>query len=233
MRKPVCAVVGVGPGNGAAIARHFSTKGYRVALMARKQNYLDQLATELGDSRGYACDVTDAAQVVAVFDAIEQEMGTVDVLVYNAGSGVFKTVEDTSLEDFELSWQVNTRGFLIAVQQVMPGMREHGSGVIIATGATASLRGNVQTAAFASAKAAQRSLAQSIAKHAGPLGIHVAYVILDGGVDSEKAREFIQGRPADGLLLPDAIAEAYYYLAQQHRSSWTFELDLRPYVEKW
>lgn len=112
-------------------------------------------------------------------------------------------------------------------------MRSKGGGTILVTGATESLRGNVSTAPFASAKAAQRSLAQSIAKHAGPDGIHVSYIILDGGVGSARAREFMPDRPEDGFLKPDEIADTFYYLSQQHQSTWTFELDLRPYVEKW
>ncbi|MEM7127691.1 MAG: SDR family NAD(P)-dependent oxidoreductase [Chloroflexota bacterium] len=233
MNKPVCAIVGVGPGNGAAFAHKFSNEGYQVALLARNQQYLDDLANEIDASRAYSCDVTDIERIKNVFASIKSDMGPVDVLIYNAGSGVFTTVDDTSVEDFELSWRINTLGLLVASQQVLNDMRSRGGGTILVTGATASLRGNVSTAPFASAKAAQRSLAQSIAKHAGPDGIHVSYVILDGGVDSERARQFMPDRPEDGFLKPDEIADTYYYLAQQHQSTWTFELDLRPYVEKW
>ena len=232
MTKPVCAVVGVGPGNGAAIAKKFVDEGYQVALLARQEDYLEQLAAELGSAKGYRCDATDVEEIAAVFAAIKQDMGAVDVLVYNAGSGAFKPFDSTSLEEFETAWQINARGLLVAAQQVLEDMRSKGSGTIIITGATASLRGNIQTAAFASAKAAQRSLAQSMAKHAGPDGIHIAYVIIDGGIDSERAREWMGDKP-DALLLPTHIADAYYYLSQQHRSTWTFELDLRPFVEKW
>ena len=232
MAKPVCAVVGVGSGNGAAIAEKFVDEGYQVALLARKKDYLDQLARKLGNATAYCCDVTESEQIIAAFRAIKQDMGVIDVLIYNAGSGVFKPFDVTSLEEFDVSWRINTRGLLVAAQQVMEDMRSKSKGSIIVTGATASLRGNIQTAAFASAKAAQRSLAQSMAKHAGPDGIHVAYVILDGGVDSAKAREYMGDKP-DALLVPARIADAYYYLSQQHRSAWTFELDLRPFVEKW
>ena len=232
MAKPVCAVVGVGPGNGAAIAEKFVDEGYQVALLARKKDYLDQLARKLGNATAYCCDVTESEQIIAAFRAIKQDMGVIDVLIYNAGSGVFKPFDITSLEEFDVSWRINTRGLLVAAQQVMEDMRSKSKGSIIVTGAPASLRGNIQTAAFASAKAAQRSLAQSMAKHAGPDGIHVAYVILDGGVDSAKAREYV-GDKQDALLAPTRIADAYYYLSQQHRSTWTFELDLRPFVEKW
>lgn len=233
MSKPVCTIVGVGPGNGAAFARKFSKSGYQIALLARNESYLAELAKEIPDSRSYGCDVTDVEQIKTVFASIKRDMGPVDVLIYNAGSGVFTTVDETKVEDFEQSWRINTRGLLVAAQQVLDDMRTKGHGSIIVTGATASLRGNVRTAPFASAKAAQRSLAQSIAKHAGPDGIHVSYVILDGGVASERAKEYMPDRPDDGLLQPDEIADTYYHLSQQHRSAWTFELDLRPYVEKW
>ena len=233
MTKPVCVVVGVGPGNGAAFARKFSDEGYQVALLARNEQYLNELAQEIDHAKAYTCDVTDVEQITTAFASIKADMGPVDVLIYNAGSGTFVTVDDTTVEDFERSWRINTLGLLVATQQVLPDMRSAGGGTIIVTGATASLRGNIQTAPFASAKAAQRSLAQSIAKHAGPDGIHVSYVILDGGVDSEMARKFMPDRPDDGFLQPAEIANTYYYLSQQHQSTWTFELDLRPYVEKW
>jgi len=233
MSKPVCAIVGVGRGNGAAFARKFNANGYQIALMARNETYLNELAAELGDANAYRCDVTDVDQIIAAFTAIKAEMGPVDVLIYNAGSGVFVTVDETTVEDFERTWRINTLGLLVAAQQVLPDMRAAGAGNIIVTGATASLRGNIQTAPFAPAKAAQRSLAQSIAKHAGPDGIHVSYVILDGGVDLPGTRERMPDLPDDGLLKPDEIADAYYFLAHQGKSAWTFELDLRPYVEKW
>lgn len=233
MSKPVCVIVGVGPGNGAAFARKFSASGYQVALLARNMQYLNELAAELGDAHAYTCDVTDVDQIIEAFTAIKADMGPVDVLIYNAGSGLFVTIDETTVEDFERAWRINTLGLLVATQQVLPDMRAAGRGNIIVTGATASLRGNIQTAPFAPAKAAQRSLAQSIAKYAGPEGIHVAYVILDGGVDLPHTRERMPDLPDDGLLKPDDIADAYFFLSQQSRSAWTFELDLRPYVEKW
>jgi len=233
MNQAVCAIVGVGPGNGAAFARKFNANGYRVALLARNEAYLNELAAELGDAKAYRCDVTDVDPIRSAFAAIKAEMGPVDVLIYNAGSGVFVTVDETTVEDFERTWSINTLGLLVAAQQVLPDMRERGGGNIIVTGATASLRGNIHTAPFAPAKAAQRSLAQSIAKRAGPDGIHVSYVILDGGVDLPGTRERMPDLPDDGLIKPDDIADAYYFLSQQPRSAWTFEMDLRPYVEKW
>lgn len=233
MNQPVCAVVGVGPGNGAAFARKFSNEGYQIALLARNREYLKELSSELDGSRPYPSDVKDVEGLRATFSAIKSDMGPIDVLIYNAGSGVFVTVDETTIPDFEDAWRINTLGLLVAIQAVLPAMRAAGQGSIVVTGATASLRGAARTTPFAPAKAAQRSLAQSVAKHVGPDGIHVSYVILDGGVDVAKTREYDPNPAEDSLLKPDDIAETYYHLSQQKRSAWTFEVDLRPYVEKW
>ncbi len=233
MNKPVCVIVGVGPGNGAAFAHKFGANGYQVALLSRNMEYLNSLANEIGDAKAYRCDATNTNQIKAAFKTINAEMGVVELLIYNAGSGVFVNIDDTTIDDFERSWRINTLGLLVAAQQVLPDMRRSGTGTIIVTGATASLRGNVHTAPFAPAKAAQRSLAQSIAKHAGPDGIHVAYVILDGSVGPALGGKHVADSADNELLHPNDIADTYYHLSQQKKSAWTFELDLRPYVEKW
>ncbi len=233
MTKPVCVIVGVGPGNGAAFARKFAANGFQVALLSRNMEYLNTLAKQIRDAKAYRCDVTDTNQIKAVFSTIKTEMGTVEILIYNAGSGIFVNIDDTTIEDFESSWRTNTLGLLVATQQVLPDMRHNGKGTIIVTGATASLRGNVHTAPFAPAKAAQRSLTQSIAKHAGPDGIHTAYVILDGIVGTSSDNEHGSSLPEHEKLQPDDIADTYFHLSQQNKSAWTFELDLRPYIEKW
>ncbi len=233
MTQPLCAVVGVGPGNGAAFARKFSREGYQIALMARNQKYLEDLSAEIDGSRSYPSDVKDIEPLRSTFSAIKSDMGPVDVLIYNAGSGMFVTVDETTISDFEDAWRINTLGLLVSIQAVLPDMRAAHQGNIIVTGATASLRGAAKTTAFAPAKAAQRSLAQSVAKHVGPDGVHVSYVIIDGGVDLPRAREYNPNPAEDSLLKPDDIAETYYHLSQQKRSAWTFEVDLRPYVEKW
>ena len=136
-------------------------------------------------------------------------------------------------EDLETSWRVNTLGCVIAAKQVIPAMRQAGAGNIDVIGATASLRGGARAAPFASSKAAQRSLAQSMARHLGPDGIHVAYVIIDGVIDLERTRTHMPDKPDDFFLQPAHIAEAVYYLSRQPRSSWTFELDVMPFGEKW
>jgi NAD(P)-dependent dehydrogenase (short-subunit alcohol dehydrogenase family) len=232
MANPVCAVIGIGPGNGAAIARRFAGD-HRVALLSRSTGFSGELARGLPDARAYDCDVADAASVDRAFAAIAAELGPVDVLVYNAGSGVFATVEEITAEQFEASWRVNAAGLLAASQRVIPSMKAKGTGAIIVIGATASRRGAPRTAAFAPAKAAQRSLSESMAKHLGPMGIHVALVIIDGVVDLPRSRRAMPDRPDDFFVKPDDVAETVYWLAHQPRSAWSFEVEARPFGEKW
>jgi short-subunit dehydrogenase len=230
MTKPLCVVVGIGPKNGAAFARRFAREGYRLALVSRRTELSSELARELGDTAVYSADVADPAQLQRTFAAIQSEHGSPDVLVYNAGSGVWKTAEELTPAEFEQSFKINALGLLVAAQQVVPGMRQRGRGQIIVVGATASLRGRPKTAAFAAAKAAQRSLAQSLARQLSPEGIHVALLIIDGAIDAA-------GAGADDArarrLRPEDIAGEALHLVQQDRSAWTFELDLRPLHESW
>jgi len=224
---PVCVVVGIGPKNGRAFAERFAKEGYSVALLSRSTNYSGPLANELG-GKAYDCDVTDGAAISRAFAQVREDLGDVDVLLYNAGSGKFGTFDDVPDGEFEKGWQINVRGLLQSTREVVGPMREKGSGTIIVTGATASLRGKPFTAAFASAKAAQRSLAQSFARQLGPEGIHVALVIVDGaiGTDELTGDEGTQLRPSD-------IAETVFHLATQPKSAWTFEVDVRPFKESW
>lgn len=233
MSKPVCVVAGVGEGNGAALARAFSEEGMAVALLARDTDFTGGLAVELAGSRAYACDVSDAASVKTTFDAIRRDMGDPETLVYNAGSGVWGDVESISLDDFEACWRVNAYGALAASQQVIPAMKAAGRGSIIFIGATASRRGGPRTAAFAPAKAAQRSLAESMARTLGPQGIHVALIVIDAVVDLPRTRQNMPDKPDEFFLKPDEMAASAVWLAKQPRSAWTFEIDVRPFGEKW
>jgi NAD(P)-dependent dehydrogenase (short-subunit alcohol dehydrogenase family) len=229
----VCVIAGVGPGNGASFARRFSAAGYRVAMLARTEGYLKELCDEVTDGYVIGCDVRDPEMVRNAFQNIFEELGSVDILIYNAGAGEWASVEDTQIEGFESSWRTNVLGLLVATQQVIPGMKERGRGKIVVIGATASLRGGARTTGFASAKAAQRSLAQSMARGLGPAGIHISYVVIDGVIDLERTRSRMPDRPDDFFLQPDAIAETVYQLTEQDSSAWSFEVDLRPYTEKW
>jgi len=233
MSKPVCAVIGVGPGNGAAIARKFSSRGYAVALCARSREKLEALAAELPDAAAFVYDVSDPEAADRVFAEIEQTLGPVSVVAYNAGSGTWGRIDAVSVAAFQAAWDVNTRGLLLAVKAVLPQLRKLGGGAIVISGATASLRGGLESTAFASAKAAQRSLAQSLARQLGPEKIHVSYVILDGMIDLERTMARMPDKPLDFFLSAEQIAEAVYYLATQPERAWSFEIELRPYGEKW
>lgn len=232
-RKPVCAVVGVGPGNGASLARRFAAEGYAVAMLARTTELTSKLAPELPMARAYACDVGDSAAVERTFAAVEAELGAVDVLVYNAGKGVWGSAEEVSPESFEASWRVNTLGAFVAARCVIPAMKQRGAGQIIFIGATASRRGGAKTAAFASAKAAQRSLAESLARSLGPAGIHVSLIIVDGIVDEPMMRAKLADKPDSFFVKPDDIADTAVMLTRQKPSAWTFELEARPFGEIW
>jgi len=233
MSKPVCVIIGVGPGNGASFARKFAAGGYEVALCARNEAYLNELAADIAGTHVYPYDVCATDAATGVFDRIRQDLGPVAVLAYNAGTGDFINIDKTTVEGLQLAWEVNTRGLFVATQQVLPDMRKAGGGNIVVSGATASLRGGANAAPFASAKAAQRSLTQSMARHLGPEKIHVSYVIIDGVIDIPYIREMIPDKPAEFFLPPDAIADAVFYLTQQPQGAWTFELDVRPFGEKW
>lgn len=229
MAKPICAIVGIGPKNGAAFARCFDQQGYRLALLSRSTELSQELAHELSDAHAYTCDATDVGSVEAAFSKVRTDLGEVDVLIYNAGGGSWQTIEETSSDDFERGWRINALGALVASQQVIPGMQKRGTGHIIFVGATASLRGRPKTTGFASAKAAQRSLAQSMAKHLGPQGIHVALMIIDGQIDASGSESGRQGMRLD----PNDIAGLAHYLTTQPRSAWSFEVDARPSQETW
>ncbi|MED5249778.1 MAG: SDR family oxidoreductase, partial [Pseudomonadota bacterium] len=206
---------------------------YRVVMLARNLAYLETLAKEIPGSVAMECDVRDPGAIQQVFARIHEDIGTVDTLIYNAGAGEWASIMDTSLEGMESSWATNTLGLVACAQEVIPSMTEKGEGSIMVIGATASLRGGAQSTAFASAKAAQRSVAQSMARDLGPKGIHVGYLIIDGIIDIERTRERFPDRADDFFMQPDAIADSVYAMTQQDRSAWAFEIDLRPYGEKW
>lgn len=229
----VCAVIGIGPGNGKALVNRFSNEGYRVAMLSRSLDYSRELEQQYPQAKAYQCDATDAEAVSRAFDDIREQLGPISTLVYNAGAGVFKNAEEASLDDFETTWRVNTFGLLVAARAALSQLREHDQANLIAIGASASLRGKANTAPFASAKAAQRSLAQSLARQLGPEYIHVGYVIIDGVIDLPRTREMMPDKPDSFFLNADAIADSVWSLCQQDPSAWSFELDLRPFGERW
>ncbi|MGD2063726.1 MAG: SDR family NAD(P)-dependent oxidoreductase [Nitrospirota bacterium] len=233
MTRGVCAVLGAGPGNGAAIARRFAAGGYRVALCARDERRLATLAAEIDGAAPYHYDVREPEAPQRAFAEIRAGLGPVDVLVYNAGAGAFTNIDNATLDEFQAAWEVNARGLFLAVKEVLPDLRAAGGGSIVVIGATASIKGGANFAPFASAKAAQRSLAQSLARHLGPERIHVSYVILDGILNLPRTRQQMADRPAEFFMEPTDVAESVYFLTQQPAQAWTFELDLRPFGERW
>jgi NAD(P)-dependent dehydrogenase (short-subunit alcohol dehydrogenase family) len=235
-------VVGVGSeqGLGAAIARRFAAEGHRVIVSGRTKEKLAQVVGAIVDDGGkaqaFAADATIESDVAALFDFAEGSGHIVDLVVFNVGNNVRHEFRTMPAELFEQTWRIATFGGFLVGREAARRLTPLGKGTIIFTGATASLRGKPPFTAFASAKAGLRSLAQSMAREFRPLGIHVAHVVIDGGIDGEKlnsaAPQLRIERGADGLLNIDAIADAYWHLHGQHRSAWTHELDLRPFKER-
>jgi len=232
-QQKVVVVAGVGPGNGTALAQRFAVEGTRVAMLARDKDRADALAHPIDGARGYACDVGSEASVKACFAAIRAELGEVSILIFNAGTGVFADVEHITAEQFEASWRVNAFGAFLCSREVIPAMKEAGNGNIVFIGATASRRGGKATAAFAPAKAAQRSLAESMARSLWPAGIHVSLIIVDGVVDLKTTRAKMPDKPDDFFVDPAGVAEIAWDLTRQSRRAWSFEVEARPFGENW
>jgi NAD(P)-dependent dehydrogenase (short-subunit alcohol dehydrogenase family) len=234
--KPIAAVVGAGPGLGRSLALRFARGGCGVALLARSDAALGAVRADVeaagGAARAYPCDAADEASVKAAFARVREELGAPDVLLYNAGAFQMAGVLDIAPADLERAWRVGCLGGLITAQAVLPAMLERGRGTVIFTGATASLRGSARFAALAVGKFGLRALAQSMARELGPRGVHVAHVVVDGGIDTARVRGMLAGREGSALLSPDAIAETYWGLHAQDPSAWTHEIDLRPSTEK-
>lgn len=230
---PVAAVLGVGPGLGAALARRFA-KGYAVAINARRAAYLSSLAADIRADGGQVlevpADIGDQAQVEAAFKTIRDQLGRPEVLLYNAGSGSWGTITEVTPEQYETTWRVNAYGAFLSAREVAPDMIAKGRGTMLFTGATAGVKAGARSLAFGPAKFALRGLVQSMARDLGPKGIHVAWVNVDGVIDIP-GRSFAQFT-AEDMLKPEAIAETYWHLAHQDPSAWTTELEVRPFKEK-
>ncbi len=229
----VCAVVGVGPGLGAACCRRFAAAGYKVAMLARNEDRLQELEKSIPGSRRFAADVVDRKQIAEVLQRVRSELGPIEAVVYNAARGTFGGFLEIEPEDFEKNFRVNALGLLYVAREVAPAMIEAGRGSIIVTGNTSARRGKPHFAAFAPTKAAQRILAEAMARDLGPKGVHVAYVVIDAVIDLAWTRKRSPDRPDEFYARPDALAETVYQLSQQDRSAWSFEVDLRPFGEEW
>jgi NAD(P)-dependent dehydrogenase (short-subunit alcohol dehydrogenase family) len=235
MSVRVAAVLGVGPGLGAAVARRFTGEGFGVALMARREESVAGVREEIegggGTALSFSADATDPDSVAASFERVRGELGDPEVFVYNAGAFQMGGILDLSPQQFDKCFRANCAGAFYAAQQVMPAMVEAGRGTIVLTGASAALRGRANFSALAVGKFGLRALAQSMAREFGPQGIHVSHVIVDGQINTPRAREMFPDRADHTLLSPDAIAETYWQLHSQDPTAWTLELDLRPAVE--
>ena len=226
-------VTGVGPGTGASIARRFAAGGYRVAMLARDARRLREMETGIPDSKAFPVDVTDTGGFGRTLDQIEAELGVPDVVIHNAVGGAFGTFLEIDPADLQRNFQTNVMALLHLARRIAPAMVKRGTGAIIVTGNTSALRGKPKFAGFAPTKAAQRVLAESIARELGPRGVHVAYVVIDAVIDSERSRKRQPDKSDEFFIRPDDIAEEVWHIAHQPRSSWSFNVEVRPFREIW
>lgn len=233
MTRPLALVTGVGPGTGSAIVRRLSAGGYAVAMLARNAERLGALEREIANARAYACDVTDEAQLEAAVAAVQRDLGSPEVAVHNAVGGAFGTFQDIDPRILERNFQVNVMAFLRLARLVAPGMIERGKGAIVATGNTSALRGRASFAGFAPTKAAQRILAEAMARDLGPKGVHVAYLVIDAVIDLEWTRKRYADADDSFFIKPAAIADEIWHVVHQDRSAWSFNVEVRPFAEKW
>lgn len=233
--KRVAAVVGVGAGLGAALARRFAA-GYKVALIALSAELIEKVSDEIRAAGGIAApiqgDATIEEQIAATHEQIRRELGPIEILIYNGGRRPIGRLMETTPKVFEQTWRLHTFGAFLWARQVVPEMLARGGGAILITGATAGIWPWPNSAAFAPAKFAVRGLAQVLARDLHPQGIHVAYINVDGGIDMPLLRKLRPDARDEDLLKPSAIADAFWYLTHQDRSAWTHELDVRPFTEK-
>jgi NADP-dependent 3-hydroxy acid dehydrogenase YdfG len=234
MTRPVALITGVGDGTGAALARRFAAGGYAVAMLARNRDRLRSLEQEIDHAKAYVSDLADLDGLLATVATVRAEMGRPSVLVHNAVSATFQNFLDADPADLERNFRVNTTSLLYLARDLVPDMIAAGAGAIMVTGNTAALRGVANTAVFAPTKAAQRILAQSLARDLGPRGIHVAYITIDAAIDTPWTRvPYHADKPEDFFSKPKAIAEEVFHVAHQDPSTWAFDLVIRPFAEKW
>jgi NAD(P)-dependent dehydrogenase (short-subunit alcohol dehydrogenase family) len=239
--KKVVLVVGAGDATGGAIAKRFAQEGFFACVTRRSadklQPLVDAITANGGEARGFACDARKEEDVVALVEQIESEIGAIEVFVFNIGANVpCSILEETARKYFKI-WEMACFSGFLNGREVAKRMAQRKRGTILFTGATAGMRGAAGFAAFAGAKHGIRALAQSMARELGPMNIHVAHVVVDGAIDTDFIRDSFPEKYAtkdqDGILNPEHIAENYWYLHSQPRDAWTFELDLRPWSERW
>ena len=229
----VCLVTGVGPGTGRAIVETFAGQGFQVAMLARNADRLDEIKAATPGTHSYPCDVTEFDHLRSVIDTVADDLGVPDVIVHNAVGGAFGDVLAVDPEVFERNFQVNAMALLHIAQAAAPRMIEQGGGAILCTGNTSAYRGKAGFAAFAPTKAAQRILAESMARSLGPQGIHVAYVAIDAVIDLAWTRKRMPDAADEFFCKPVDIAGEVYRISQQPKSAWSFESVIRPFGENW
>lgn len=240
-KQKVCLIVGAGDATGSAIAKRFAQAGFMVCVTRRTPDASATLVQRIQASGGralaYQLDARREDEVIALFKKIESEVGSLEVVVFNVGGNVRLPLLEMTAEKYFKTWEMCAMAGFLVGREAARTLLPKGHGTILFTGATASLRGGVGFSAFAGGKAALRALAQSMAREFGPQGLHITHVVVDGVIDSERVRNTQPERVAalgkQGLLEPDSIARAYLWLHEQTPDAWTFELDLRPGVEKW
>ena len=229
MDMKTALIVGVGPGLSASLARLFARHGLQVAMAARDPDKLQKLAEETAGAT-FACEATEPEEVAALFEVVVATQGVPDIVVYNASARARGPVTDLIPEEVARAISVSAYGGFLVAQQAARYMAARGSGAILLTGASASVKGYPNSAAFAMGKFALRGLAQSMARELSPKGVHVAHFVIDGAIRGAGRQD--PADAPDSLLDPDAIAETYWQIANQPRNAWTWEVELRPWVEK-
>ncbi|WP_341963952.1 SDR family NAD(P)-dependent oxidoreductase [Pseudomonas sp. RC10] len=226
-------VTGVGPGTGTAIVRQLADAGFQVAMIARNAERLSALAHERPDAHAFPADVSNPDALDSALDAIRERLGDADVLVHNAVGGAFGNFLDIDPAVLQQNFQTNVMALLHLARKLAPAMVKKGTGAIVVTGNTSAIRGKSQFAAFAPTKAAQRILAESIARELGPQGVHVAYLLIDAVIDLEWTRKMQPSAPDEFFIKPADIAAEILHIIHQPRSAWSFNVELRPFGEKW
>ena len=238
MTDRIALIAGVGGATGAALSRRFAQGGYRVAMLARNAERLAELEAQIPGARAYPCDVADLDRLGAVVERVEAELGAPHVLVHNAVAATSARIFEAKVADLERNFRVNTTSLFFLAQKLAPAMIARGEGAIMVTGNTSSFRGIPIRPAWAPTKAAQRILAQCLAKDLGPQRVHVGYISIDAAIDAPWLRATVappnwKDKSADDFAQPDAIADEVYHIAHQHPSTWSFDHVIRPFTEHW
>jgi len=231
--KPLVIITGVGPGTGSAMVRRFRDGGYQVAMLARTAERLTDLEGELPNAFAVPCDVADPAALAAALESIEQRAGVPKVVIHNAVGGAFGNFLDIDPQVLQQNFQINVMALLHLARWAAPRMEAAGGGALLVTGNTSAVRGKAAFAGFAPSKAAQRILAESIAREMGPRGVHVSFMMIDAVIDVPWARARMADKPDEFFIKPSDIAEEVWHVTHQPRSAWSFLTEVRPFRESW